>query len=404
MPPELENRLKCLWITRLPPYPPFYGGDAIYSSHLIENLAKAGASITVLCQSPDPQAPFEIPETAGVTWHVVHARQRRQAVSLFSILPSLAYRFGGPTVRAALAGELTNKDWDAILIDHIGMGWAIELVLRRYRNQARPILVYVSHNHEETTRHIVYRNFHGSPATKFGLLLDSIKSTRLERRLTKEADLITVNTEEDRALFGSRKSKERILTLMPGYDGSVRERPSNFNEIPRRVVVLGSFNWVAKRTNLEEFLVLASPRFEKAAVEIVVVGDMLEGYARDLESRFKAVRAIGQVEDVSPYLKESRLGIIPERAGGGFKHKALSYVFHRLPIACLEGSVAGLPMCAGEGILVFPDMKRLVEGVLENLDDTDLLDRLQERAFSQCNGKYSWAERGEKLATSLRQG
>ncbi|PCJ59148.1 MAG: hypothetical protein COA65_06865 [Rhodospirillaceae bacterium] len=388
----------------MPPYPPFYGGDAIYSSHLIEALAKAGASVAVLCQAPDRREVPGIPETAGVTWRIVCARQRRQAASLFSTLPSLAYRFGGVKIRAALEEELGAKDWDAILIDHIGTGWAIAPILRHYRNRTPPVLAYVSHNHEETTRYDVYRDFHGALFMKFGLFLDAIKTTRLERRVTECVNLITVNTEEDRALFQTHKLAAHLLTLPPGYDGPVRERSPDFAEIPRRVVVLGSFNWVAKRMNLEAFLAIASPRFEAAGAEIVVVGDMPDGYGKAIEARFGAVRAVGRVEDVYSFLRESRVGIIPEQSGGGFKHKALSYIFQRLPIACLEGSVAGLPMRAGEGILVFPDMKRLVEGVLESLDDAHLLNRLQGRAFSQCREGFSWAERGEWLLAGLRKG
>ncbi|MGB1548021.1 MAG: glycosyltransferase family 4 protein, partial [Alphaproteobacteria bacterium] len=175
-------------------------------------------------------------------------------------------------------------------------------------------------------------------------------------------------------------------------------------EMPRRIAILGSFNWIAKRMNLEAFLALAAPSFEKAGGEILVVGDMPKTDARGLESRFKAVRVTGRVEDVGPYLKESRLGIIPERTGGGFKLKMLTYIFHRLPIACLEGSVAGLPLRAGEAFLAFPDMEHLAKGALAALDDLMLLDRLQEKAFSQCRGKHDWAERGAALAALLQLG
>ena len=38
---------------------------------------------------------------------------------------------------------------------------------------------------------------------------------------------------------------------------------------------------------------------------------------------------------------------MPEELGGGFKLKALDYVFHGLPLAILDDSAAGLPLDAG---------------------------------------------------------
>jgi hypothetical protein len=111
----------------------------------------------------------------------------------------------------------------------------------------------------------------------------------------------------------------------------------------------------------------------------------------------------GPVDRVEPYLARARMGIVAEEIGGGFKHKILHYVFNRVPVASLSGSVAGTPLAAGESILEFADMAGLVAGVIATIDDLARLNRLQEAAFRACEGKFAWADRGRTLAAALRE-
>ncbi len=68
-----------------------------------------------------------------------------------------------------------------------------------------------------------------------------------------------------------------------------------------------------------------------------------------------------------------------EPHGGGFKLKTLDYVFHRVPMLVQAGSVKGLPISNGAGLLEFGDVDALVDGALGVLDDFDTLNALQTR-------------------------
>jgi hypothetical protein len=56
---------------------------------------------------------------------------------------------------------------------------------------------------------------------------------------------------------------------------------------------------------------------------------------------------------------------------------------------------------SGESILEFPDITRLVEGVIVAIDDLARLNALQEAAFRACQGRFAWADRGRALADTL---
>ena len=395
---------RCLWLTRLVPYPPCHGGDFIYSAHLIETLAATGAQVTVLCHADGGRPPAVSRCESDIEWVVVPSAARPAWLSLVGSKPSITHRFSGEAVQRRLDELLVDRSWDAVLIDHIGMGWALPTFVNRFAaDPRRPALVYVSHNHEESVRRQVPANYCGNPLKSLALRIDAAKVGPLERRLVDAADLVTVNTPEDKVLFRKRASGKTFLILTPGYDGPQLPTRAMTPDLPRRVAIVGSFGWLAKRMNLDAFLEIAAPRFRRAGVETEVLGMMPPDYARRVRARFPSVQVSGPIDDITPRLAETRLGIVPDGIGGGFKHKALQYVFSRIPVAALAGSVAGTPLVPGESILEFPDLPSLVEGVLTALDDLPRLDRLQRAAFDACAGRFDWADRGRSLAAAIAE-
>lgn len=401
--------MRCLWVTRDYPYPA-NAGDLIYTSRLVESLAAEGAEVTVLCRRRDGAAPVEprpseippveIPpvEIPGVRWRVVDADLRSQAASLVTRLPSIAYRYSHARMRAALAAELAAGP-DVVLLDSVGAGWALPAV-RLHRAAARHTkIVYVSHNHEASVRTAVARN--AQRRDRPLLVLDAAKVAPLERQLVAAADLVTVNTADDEKVYREEYPDQRYLVLMPGYQDRVVAERTITAELPRRAVIVGALDWLAKQINLEEFVAVADPMFATAGAELVVVGRGPADWLDRMRAKTTATRFTGLVDDVTDYLEEARIGIVAERSGGGFKHKVLYYVFNRLPVAALDGSIAGVPLVAGESLISGADVERLACAVLAALDDVELLQRLQVKAFDSCAGRFDWASRGSELRAAL---
>ena len=392
--------MRCLWLTWIDPKPE-HDGQRIYSGRLIEAAAKAGAQIRVLCFSSDG-SPRSNGEVEGrVRWSMVPHPSRPGWASVLSALPHIAHRSATGPMRGAFDDLLRKEPWDAIVLDGLYAGWALRPYQRRFPNGRRPRLVYVSHNHEETLRRTLADNFDGPSAKRRILQLDAMKVRALERRLVENADVVTAITPQDAALFDHRRCGKSLVVLPPGYGGRrVRERRITA-DTPRSVVVAGSFEWIAKQMNLEEFLESADGRFAEAGVRLRVIGNGDEAFFSRLRRRFRSVDVVGRVEAVTPYLNEARLAVVPERTGGGFKLKVLEYVFSRTPIAALDSSVAGTPLTPGVSMLMFPTQQDLATGILQAVDDIPLLNRLQERAFAACANRFDWSERGARLVGAL---
>lgn len=393
-------RMRCLWLTAADPAPEI-NGQYIYSGRLIEAVARAGASVDVLCLARPGSSRRDGDDDGTVRWWLTDGVLRRHPASLLSGLPNVAFRTATRAMRLRLEALLERERWTCIVVDGISVGWAMRTIRRRFPADAKgPPVVYVAHNHEESLRAALARN-QRNPLLRPLYHADAGKVGRLERALVDEADLVTAITPDDRARYLARRPDKQVLVLSPGYGGPRVPERTITADLPRRVVLVGSFDWVAKRMNIEEFLAAADPIFAAAGIELQIVGGGSPDFMRRMRRRSAAATLVGQVESVQPYIDRARLAIVPERTGGGFKLKVLDYVFNRLPIAALTHAVSGVPLRANDSILLYADHRSLALGVRDAIDDLSLLNRLHASAFAACADSFDWASRGRGLIDAM---
>lgn len=391
---------RCLWLTMADPEPR-HNGQYVFSGGLIDAVIEAGAEVEVLGLARPESQRCNGWREPHVVWWLPPNRPLSRWVSLASRLPHIAHRCFTSRTRSILDDLLARGDWDGIVFDSISGAWALPRIMRRYANQNhRPRLVYISHNHEESLRSRVadsQAHFLKRQASR----LDAYKVSRLERHLIDTVDLVTAITPEDLSLYRQRRQDKPMDVLTPGYHGRRVAARRITASLPRRAVIVGSFDWIAKRMNLEEFVTVADPLFAAGGVELQAVGSAEESFLDRLRRVVTASSFTGTVDDVTGYMNDARVAIVPERNGGGFKLKLLEYVFNRIPVFGLTESFAGVPLRHGDSAMMFPDHAALAKGVLEMIDDVDLLNHLQERAFEVCRDRFDWSTRGRKILAAL---
>ncbi len=392
--------VRCLWLTYADPEPR-YSGQFVYTGGLIDAVAQAGAEVEVLGLGRPESPKCNGHRDARVVWWLDAHRPLSRWGSLASGLPHIVYRCRTSDMQRMLADLLGRGGWDGIVFDGISAAWALPQILERYPDHAaRPRLVYISHNHEESLRGQIAES-QGPFLRRQAIRLDALKMSRLERDLVDAVDVVTAITPEDLSLYRARRPDKPMDVLTPGYQGRHVASRRIAADLPHRAIIVGSFDWIAKRMNLEEFLHVADPMFAARGAELQVIGSAEESFLAGLRKRVAATTLTGTVAEVTSYMDNARIAIVPERNGGGFKLKVLDYVFNRLPIFGLSGSVAGVPLGQGDGIMLFPDHAALARGVLDAMDDLDLLNRVQQRAFAACSGKFDWASRGRQLRAAI---
>ena len=396
-----SSPLRCLWLTRMYPVPPD-AGDLTYSFQLLSSLSRAGVRLTVLTMGRTHDRAGSANDN-GIEWIVVPWESDREIGgrlamrSLFSRLPNVATQYNVASFRRVLRKQMA-RDWDAIVVDHLGMGWAWPVVEAYRRLKAGVVLVFIAHQCEGEVRQSVARNFRGNIVRKIGLSVDAAKADRLENKLVRKSNLVSAITAEDLRCFGGL---DKIVLLTPGYAGRHVACRKIDGATPRRALILGTAIWLAKQMNLIEFLAAADELFHQLQIELWVVGNVADPL--QAQNHFRATPFLGFVEDLEPIFRSVRIGIVAERTGGGFKLKTLDYVFNRVPIATIRGGIAGLPLTPGLDYLSFASVRELAQGVVAVIDDIQRLNFLQQAAYEKCKSGFDWSDRGRTLCSAIQK-
>ena len=400
--PETES-LRCLWLARELPLP-LTSGDKIYTARLAQALVAAGVSVTFMglassaTSSPRAAEAFE----GRIEWIIVPGRPNPTVLALASPLPLVAARYCTRNYVQQLEAILRTHDFDTVILDHYAMVWAVDVMRKSERNGARASIAYIAHNFETQVSADIARNFRGSLFRKAALHANAWKIAKAEPSLARGADLIAAHTAEDRNNLDRLSPLSAKLVLPPAYHGSRVSDRQIVQATPRRVAVVGNYRWMAKQINLSACLEAADPVMQDAGIGIDIVGEVPDAFRKAWETRVKATRFHGFVEDLGKFLAERRMGLVIEETGGGFKNKILEYVFNRLPVAAIKDSMTGLPMVPGLDYLSFQSMRQLAHGVAAVIDDVERLNSMQRAAYEKCDGGFDWSDRGRTLCNALR--
>lgn len=386
---------RLLWITRQDTRP-LDSGELIYSGGLLESLAATRQfEISVLAHD----AKKSVAEGPDVRWKLTGAIPNTRWKAMFTRWPTDAWRLGNQRSRAALRELLGEGHWDWVIIDQAACAWAMD-ELARHRERWKK-LAYIAHNREAEVRQQVAREGDGPLPMRMALRLDARKYAAMEDRLAAASDLLTAITPRDETLFLQTHPGKRTLCLPPGYVGKPHHGPEVNAETPVAVVLAGAFEWLAKRRNLDAFLAAAAPVFPSQGIAFTVVGKAPAGYFEGLKEKFPWCSFAANVPSIAPWLDGARIGLIPEALGGGFKLKALDYIFRRLPVAAIRPALAGLPLDPDEDAIVADDQDGLVRAIAAKIHDTDFLSSAAESALEKCRHAFDWKDRGSALAAAL---
>jgi len=389
--------MDCLWLTLADPDPAI-NGQLIYSRGLIETVHQAGANLCIVGLSTPQESPPRRDES-GLLWRLTTLKKTSRLQRLMAGKPEIAMRSYSQEAAAVLARSLAERDWDAVVFDSLCAGWALDAVVKHRTRSARPPkLVYIAHNHEMTVARRIARASRG--LRRVVREVDAFKVARLERRLVAQCDLVTSNTPEDCRTFAGGADGTPVAFLPPGYGGRRVAARTIGPNVPRRVVVVGSFDWPPKRIAIESFLGVAAPMLAEAGIELQIVGAIEPDYLAELRRRHPSVTFVGPVEDVHPYMAAARIALVPDLLGG-FKLKGLDYVFNRIPILAMRIALPGMPLVEGRSIGLFDSHQALAKGVVELIDDFASLNRRQAAAFDACAARFDWQRIGQHLLAHI---
>lgn len=392
--------LRVLYLTRVYPQRPAFGGEIAYSRGVIESMREA-CHLTVLAATNGKHATGTFQEH-GVMWRLVRETQRLESLSLLTDMPNIMWKNATPAYRQATV-ELLKQRWDAVIVDHIASVHVLPVVDAWRRRTPNGCLIYLSHEHERTTRTEKYASYVGGPAKLAAMRVDGWKIGRWEDRMVGAADIVSLINPNERALFEAHVPARRYLTTLPGYDGPRRESRHLDEQTPMRIAAIGGRGPLHKRNILRDWLEACAVPFAEAGIEMDVIGDIDSEFRAALQQRYPSVVFSGFVEDLDTHLQGVRLGVIPDTVGRGVKVRLASYIFSRVPMAGIAGAIDGLPIEAGHDFVEASDPATLTALCIALVQDLERLNTLQNNAFAACDGRFDWRTRGADIVEAIRE-
>jgi polysaccharide biosynthesis protein PslH len=373
---------KVLWITgRLPT--PLYTGDALYSTGLLKALAMTGdATLTVVGTRRTEQALDD--RTLGLqntTCIDAPPFLPSGLSSLLSPLPRDAYNLGTSDLKQALARLLTEQ-WDWIVVDHAYSSGLLPVILRGRKGAS---ICYVAHNAEGKIRPEIASSF-DNPFRRAAMRLDAEKYRRLENRILDSADAVICITDTDASYF--QRFSANVHIVSPIYLGNVSPARHIDPNAPRALLLLGSFEWIAKQRNLELIVDALLPSLKQNMISLNVVGVVPQGIQDRYNHYSPHLCFHGRIGDISTIVSSSRGGVVPDLLGGGFKLKVLDYAFQRLPIFGLTDALAGTTSEEQSAMFLANSLDGLAKTIIRSIDDLDALNRNQLTLFKLISDRF----------------
>jgi glycosyltransferase involved in cell wall biosynthesis len=386
--------LKILWITGRLPYPTF-SGDAVYSRGLLNAAANLTSELRVVGHlRPGHDLPPR-PFTPHECWIPCGASTRFAISSLFSLYPKDVYLLATQEMRSIIKEGLKG-DWDWIVIDHANSSASIDLISRDRRGAN---ICYVAHNAEGLIRPRIASTV--KPVAKRSVMTyDAVKYAFQERRILHLADLVIAITNEDNRYFS--RYANNVHTIRPCYIGRKSNERYIKEDTHRSILLLGSFEWVAKQENVINFLSSVGARLRKHEIGIKVAGNMPDAFKAQMIVKFPYVDIRAQVADIYALMRDARIGVVPEVLGGGFKLKILDYAFARLPICGLKDALSGLDAYELGNMLVAESFEEMGDMIVKHIDDFYLLNKMQMKSYEVFEETFGLSTTTNCLQAALR--
>jgi glycosyltransferase involved in cell wall biosynthesis len=234
---------------------------------------------------------------------------------------------------------------------------------------------------------------------------------RAERRTVREVTAVTVPTDEEAALF-ERWRARTVVVVRNGVDvGGIAHR---LPAAGARIVLVAYLRW---RPNVEAALELVDrvlPRVRSRIPDATVCLVGKDPPPEVLRHQGATVEVTGGVDDVLPYLHSARVTVLPLRAGGGTRLKALEALAAGVPMVATPLAVNGLGLRDGEHVLIGRSPADLAEQAIRVVRDDALARRLSLAGRRLVEERYDWSvvarpllalhdELGERAGRSVRR-
>jgi len=344
-----------------------FDGKVLYTNNIISAISEVTNEVTIISYNDS------FFEKQKFDKSIVFEKKTKHLFLkyLFSFKPMMVCRSFQKNVQSFL--EQISCQYDLIVINHHSMLWATE-----YINSEVNVL-FVTHN-VETEVALSRLKVSKNPINIIFGLIDYMKHRIYEKNHINNSMTISAISDHDRNYF-HKEYKNKIIKILPFTD--LARKKSTLSK--KEAVIIGSFFWKIKQQNLYTFLKEAEPHLQSNKdVTLKVIGGKTTKFKESLLANFN-IEIHDNVDDFKEYIENSRVGLIIDKAGGGFKLKILDYISYGLPIYSINEGVTSDLNGEGKGFLIFDTYQELIDQLLIDIDDRAKLEKMRDILAEENN-------------------
>ena len=383
----MNKSVKILWITYEDPFLKD-SGDRIYTCNILDALLNFGYEIHLIGyyfqKSNSNNSVIKNTESTNINFTLIPFKKASKLKMIFSLAPGMIVNRKRKSYLDLLEIQLKEHKYDCIFVNHFKMIFTLKVILKA---NLKSRLIHVSHNAE----YLLSLN----NAKNSNFLLDKIiywqdclKTKFYERKWLNHFDIITTISENDLSYYENNFKNPTNYLIRPVFevDNSISISKKSIKEL----IIVGSFIWGPKIENLLAFL--NSKKFNALytnGINLTIVGNADSSLVNKINSNYEGVFMTGKVESVKPYYDKSKIAIVPELLGGGFKLKVAEAALNKTAIFSVTGAITKCNFTAGKHFIEAQNFDKLVEKILDYQNKEFEIDLMIDETFKIAKNDFS---------------
>ena len=390
--------MRILFLSQLVPFP-LDAGPKVRSYHVLQYLRSAGHEVTLLAferASDKPEniehlrqfcaAVYTVPMVRSGfkdAWHLGRSTLKGE--------PFLIVRDGVTAMYQFIQNLVTKQEFDAIHADQLWMA-QYALAAKTFLNGdgSQTKLVLDQHNAVYLIPERLATDT-TNPLKRMILAREAKVLQRYELETCRRFDQVVWVSNEDRRALSAGKTRligDITVPICVDTEEKAAVRRSN---TANRVTFLGGLHWPP---NSEGVLWFAREVWPQIAAEMPNALLTIIGKAPDFlltaETPIPNMDVVGYVEDVTEYLAETAVFIVPLHAGGGMRVKIVDAWSWGLPIVSTTIGAEGVRYSDGGNLLIGDSADDFAAAVSCLLRDPELADRISCSGRRTAETTYEW--------------
>ena len=396
--------MNILFLTQIVPFPPD-AGPKVKTYHVLRALIGQGHSVT-LVSFVRPEEVDHVPALEKICKkvHGVPIRRSRLAdvgYMLRSFLTNRPFLVERDDLRPMQ--EMVNRlvhegGFHFIHADQLTM---VQFAVRGASAfpDKKPKVIFDAHNAVWSIVERMQENARWFLKPILGIEARRVKC--YEGELLKTVDHVLAVTDVDRvgleeALnFSNVKKEDHVapITVVPIAVDTRQLQPIKRKPTSKNIVTLGTLHYPPNADGIRWFFNEVFPLIRKRIPEatLTIIGknppqDFLDAATRHPE----AIKITGYVPELSPYLEQSTVMVVPVRAGGGMRVRILEAFAYAMPVVTTTIGLEGINAELEKDVLVADTAKKFADRVSELLENVSLQEKLSTNGRKLAQTKYDW--------------